>query len=39
MGILDVGLKSRKKAISKVDQKSISQMKENIALTQNKKMW
>lgn len=36
MGILEVGLKGRKKAVSKVDQQSIAQMKEIIA-AQNKK--
>lgn len=36
MGILEVGLKSRKRTVSKVDQQSIAQMKEIIA-AQNKK--
>jgi hypothetical protein len=36
MGILEVGLKGKKRAVSKIDQQSIDQMKEIIA-AQNKK--
>ena len=36
MGILEVGLRGRKRAVSKIDQQSIDQMKEIIA-AQNKK--
>lgn len=36
MGIFEVGFKGRKRAVSKIDQQSIAQMKEIIA-AQNKK--
>ncbi len=36
MGILEVGLKGRKRTVSRIDQQSIAQMKEIIA-AQNKK--
>ena len=39
MGILEVGLKGRKRAVSKIDQQSIAQMKEIIAAQNKKRTW